>query len=71
MMMSLLSICVLAGCATTEFARPPLPERPMLKSATSQKNAQTGEPGFWLSRPDVDLLGDYFETVEAVRKDWK
>jgi hypothetical protein len=35
------------------------------------KNDKTGEPGFWMNRPDAEKERNFREGVRAVKKTWK
>jgi hypothetical protein len=50
---------------------PPLQVPPKLPSFSPDKNDQTGEKGFWMTRGDAEDLGVFFGHVNNVRKTWK
>jgi hypothetical protein len=71
-MMIWLILFAAAGCAkTVEFVPPPLQAPPKLPSFSPDKNDQTGEKGFWMTRGDAEDLGVFFGHVNNVRKTWK
>lgn len=70
--MSLLTICVAAGCATkVEFVRPPLQDPPRIASIVLDKNDQTGEKGFWLNRDDTEAIARFMGHVIHIKETWK
>ena len=69
----ILSILTAVGCGgnSAHFVAPPLDDPPALNSMVPDKNDKTGEPGFWMNRPDAEKERNFREGVRAVKKTWK
>jgi hypothetical protein len=68
-----LAIC-LSGCASqapiVKTVLPEIPPPPQLESMVPDKNDATGDPGFWLSRPDAMAEAFWRGEIQAIKRAW-
>jgi hypothetical protein len=49
---------------------PEIPPPPQLESMVPDKNDATGDPGFWLSRPDAMAEAFWRGEIQAIKRAW-